>query len=72
MSLLLGLAGVGLGVQLFALVGKLLRRLGFRSCSRLEFPNWCEHLSSHCWKRVIRTRKLQAEATAWPLRQEIR
>ena len=72
MSLLLGLAGVGLGVQLFALVGKLLHRLGFRSCSRPEFPNWCEHLSPHCWNRVIRTRKLQAEATAWPLRLEIR
>ena len=72
MSLLLGLAGVGLGVQLFALVGKLLHRLGFRSCSRPEFPNWCEHLSPHCWNRAIRTRKLQAEATAWPLHQEIR
>jgi len=70
MNLLLGLARAGLGVQILALAGNLLRRLGFRSCSRQEFPNWCDHLSSHCWSRVIRTRKLQAEATAWTLSQE--
>jgi hypothetical protein len=72
MSLLLGLARVGLGVQILALVGNLLHHLGFRSYSRLGFPNWCDHLSTHCWNRVIRTRKLQAEAAAWPLSQETR
>lgn len=72
MSLLLGLARAGLGVQIVALVGNLPRRLGSRSCSRQGLPNWLDHLSPHCWGRVIRTRKLQAEATAWTLSQETR
>lgn len=72
MSLLLGLAKVGLGGLVLALAGNLLRRLGFRSCSRQGFPSWRDHLSPHCWNRVIRTRKLQAEATAWTLCQETR
>lgn len=70
MSLLLGLVGVGPGARISALAGNLLRRLGFRSCSRQGLPNWRDHLSPHYWSRVIRTRKLQAEATAWTLSQE--